>query len=114
MKKIMLLIGVLVALVLPTVASAAVTARYVYDENGDLSLACVDVTTDGIPTNGKPISVNFNSASGPGSGVLKFWGPDGDYARGFCVSALTYFEGGGYGWTATAKVGGTSLGSTVF
>lgn len=114
MKRLLVLIGVLVALVLPTTAAAAVAPHYVFDVNGDLALACVDVTTDGIPTDGKPISVHFNSASGSGSGVLKFWGPDGDYVRRFCVTASTYLAGGGFGWTATAKVGGISLGSTVF
>lgn len=112
--RFLVLLAALVALVVPGVASAAVSPRYVYDQNNELLLACVDVTTDGVPTNGKPITVRFKSPFGPGSQILKYWGPDGDYVRSFCVSGTTYLEGGGYGWTATASIGSTSLGSTVF
>jgi hypothetical protein len=112
--KILLLAATAAVLAFPAAASAAVAPRYVYDQNGDLGLACVDVTTDGVPTNGKAITVHLNSSSGSGSTVLKYWGADGDYVRSFCVTAATYLAGGGYGWTATAKIGGTSLGSTVF
>lgn len=104
--KLLLLVTVLVALILPVAASATVVAS--------ATPGCVVVTLDGVDIGDKPITVRFKTPSGQGGGIVKFWGPAGDYPRTFCVSQSTYFAEGGFGWTATASAGGIQLGSTVF
>ncbi len=106
MKKLLLASVAVVLLAFPAVAGATVTPS--------ATPGCVVVTLDGVDIGDKPITVRFKSPSGQGGGILKFWGPPGDYPRTFCVAEATYFAAGGYGWTATASAGGISLGSTVF
>jgi hypothetical protein len=104
--KLLVLVAVLVALVLPASASATVVASS--------TPGCVVVTLDGADIGSKAVSVRFSTPSGQGGGTVKFWGPAGDYPRTFCVSQTTYFAEGGFGWTAVASAGGVKLGSTVF
>jgi hypothetical protein len=104
--KLLVLVAVLVALVLPATASATVVPGS--------TPGCVVVTLDGADIGSKAVSVRFSTPSGQGGGTVKFWGPAGDYPRTFCVSQTTYFAEGGFGWTAVASAGGVKLGSTVF
>jgi hypothetical protein len=102
--KILALVAVLVALVLPASASATVVASS--------TPGCVVVTLDGVDIGDKPVTVRFKSPSGGGGGILRNWNP-GEYPMTFCVAPAVY-AAAGYGWTATASAGGVSLGSTVF
>lgn len=111
--KILALVAVLVALVLPASASAAVSSYYTYDESGNLTYACVTVTPEFDPGSA-PIDVSFTTPSGR----KYYWKPrdwrGGTHPRSFCIHAAAYLAEGGYGWMASASVRRVSLGSTVF
>jgi hypothetical protein len=101
-----LLLAVLVAvLAFPAAAAAGVTPYY-----SDVS-ACVSVDTSGVSGNG-PISVNLYSPDGNLYDSFKTFSRPQVYT--VCVSQSAYQAEGGFGWFASAKIGGTSLGSTEF
>jgi hypothetical protein len=107
--KLLVLVAVLVALVLPASASATVTPFY--PASGS---ACVVITVDGAEIGDRTISVSVRTPSGRLWTSIRFQSPPGDYPRTTCVPGDVYQAEGGFGWAASAKAGGISLGSTVF
>jgi hypothetical protein len=105
--KILVLIAVLAALVLPASASAVVTPYYT------VSNACVSVDTS-TATGSRPIVVVLSTPDGRRYDAFRTSPPFPTQAYVVCVSQDVYNAEGGYGWSAVASVGQVSLGSTVF
>jgi hypothetical protein len=103
--RFLLLAVVAAVLAFPATASAAVTPSY------NQFSACVSVDTADVSGNG-PIVVNLYSPDGKLYSSFKTFARPLVYS--VCVSQTAYQAEGGYGWFADAKIGGTSLGSTVF
>lgn len=103
--RILVLLAALVALVMPAAASAGVTPYY------DEFNACVSVDTSAVEGNG-PINVNLYTPDGRLYDSFKTFARPQVYT--VCVTQDAYQAAGGYGWFASAKIGGSSLGSTEF
>ena len=105
MKKLLLAGIAAMLLAFPATASAELTPSY-YETSVCVSLNTLDVEGPG------PIFINLYTPAG--KLFEQFKTSSRVYKLSLCVTRYSYELGGGYGWFASARIGGTSLGSTVF